>query len=124
MKQTILVADDEQGYRDLLERTLKRAGFNALFAMDGAEGKDILMKTEVDLAILDWNMPRMTGGELASWIRRNPKLRRLPILMLTVRNKPEEEALGFSSGADDYLRKPYTPAELLVRINRLLSLAK
>mgnify|MGYP001571769924 FL=1 len=120
MKNRILIVEDEEGYRDLLERVLKRAGFEVFFAVDGLQGKELLEKTSVDLAVLDWNLPGMTGGQLAGWIRRSPKLAHLPILMLTVRCKPEEETLGFASGADDYLAKPYDPAELVSRIKRLL----
>ena len=121
MKRRILIVEDEQGYRDLLERILKRAGFEVLSARDGIQGLELLQKTAVDLAVLDWNLPGMDGGQLASWIRKNSKLGHLPVLMLTVRRKPEEETLGFASGADDYLTKPYTPAELVSRIKRLLA---
>ena len=100
MKNRILIVEDEEGYRDLLERILKRAGFEVFFAVDGREGKELLEKTSVDLAVLDWNLPGMTGGQLAGWIRRS---RNWPtaILMLTSgvsrRKKP-----GFAA-ADDYL---------------------
>ena len=71
MKNRILIVEDEEGYRDLLERILKRAGFEVFFAVDGREGKELLEKTSVDLAVLDWNLPGMTGGQLAGWIRRS-----------------------------------------------------
>ncbi|OGS07921.1 MAG: hypothetical protein A2270_02620 [Elusimicrobia bacterium RIFOXYA12_FULL_51_18] len=122
MKHRILIVEDEEGYRDLLQRILRRAGFEVFFAVDGIQGKELLKKTSVDLAVLDWNLPGMNGGELAAWIRKSPKLAHLPILMLTIRCKPEEEALGFASGADDYLAKPYNPMELVSRIKRLLGL--
>ncbi|HAH31424.1 MAG TPA: hypothetical protein DCL44_03815 [Elusimicrobia bacterium] len=122
MKRRILVVEDEEGYRDLAGRILKRAGFEVLFAVDGTQGRELLQKTSVDLALLDWNLPGMDGGQLASWIRKNSRLAHLPVLMLTVRRRPEEETMGFASGADDYLAKPYTPAELVSRIKRLLGL--
>lgn len=120
MKRKILVVEDEKGYRDLVERILKRAGFEVISALDGAQGREMLQKNSVDLAVLDWNLPKMNGGELVSWIRKNPELSHLPVLMLTVRRKPEEETFGFASGADDYLTKPYTSVELVSRIKRLL----
>ena len=122
MKYRILVVEDEAGHRNLLERTLKRAGFEVLFAVDGVQGKEMLQKNTVDLVVSDWNMPKLNGGQLASWIRKNENLRHLPILMLTIRDKAEEEAMGFASGADDYLLKPYSTTELVARIERLLSL--
>lgn len=112
--------EDEHSHRELLERLLKRAKYEPLVAADGMEGQELLKKQEVDLVILDWNMPRMDGGELARWIRKTPNLSRLPILMLTVRSRPDEEVLGFDCGADDYLSKPYTPKELLARLEKLL----
>ena len=121
MKPRILIVEDEEGYRDLLSRILKRAGFEVLSAGSGTQGKELLQKTPVDMAVLDWNLPGMDGGQLASWIRKNPKLGHLPVLMLTVRRTPDEETLGFASGADDYLTKPYTPTELVSRIKRLLA---
>lgn len=112
--------EDEEGYRDLMVRGLKRAGFEVLTAADGTQGKELLQTEAVDLAVLDWHLPGLNGGELSCWIRKHPKLGRLPILMLTVRSRPEEEALGFASGADDYLTKPYDQAEFVSRIKRLL----
>ena len=120
MQYKILIVEDEEGYRDLLERILRRAGFEVLIAVDGTQGKELLQKTSVDLAVLDWNVPGMNGGQLSCWIRKNPKLAHLPVLMLTVRRKPEEETLGYASGTDYYLTKPYTPEELVSRVKRLL----
>ncbi len=121
MKHRILIVEDEAGYRDLMVRGLKRAGFDVLTAEDGTQGRELLQTAPVDLAVLDWQMPGMDGGQLCCWIRKHPKLARLPVLMITIRSKPEEEALGFASGADDYLTKPYDQAELVSRIKRLLA---
>lgn len=122
MSKRILVVEDEEAHRVLLERILKRAGYEALFAEDGQKGKQILEQQKVDLAVVDWNMPKMNGGDLARWIRKSSVHARLPVLMVTVRNLPDQEVLGFESGVDDYLAKPYTAKELLARIERLLSM--
>jgi len=120
MKRKILIVEDEEGYRDLTGRILKRAGFEVLVAVDGIQGRELLRRTSVDLAVLDWNLPGMDGVQLASWIRKNYKLGHLPVLMLTVKHTPEEETLGFASGVDDYLTKPYTSTELVSRVKKLL----
>lgn len=120
----ILVVEDEEVHRSLLERILQKSGFEPVFAADGISGRKILEKVSVDAAILDWNLPGMNGGELARWIRKNPKTSRMPVIMLTVRRAPDQEVLGFESGADDYLPKPYTPQELIARLNRLLDLRR
>ena len=120
MAQKILIVEDEESYRSLLQRTLKRAGFEPVFAVDGEEGIAMVEKESPDMVILDWNLPKLNGGQVARWIRKNSKFNHIPILILTIRNRPEEQVIGFESGADDYLAKPYTPAELLARIKRLL----
>ena len=124
MANRILIAEDEEAHRSLLERILKQAGFDPTFAENGLEATKFLEQKPFDAVILDWNMPKMDGGQVASWIRTNPKLRRLPILMLTVRRLPEQEVMGFESGADDFLTKPYMPKELIARIERLLNIGK
>lgn len=120
MKRKILVVEDEESYRALLEKVLARAGFEAAFASDGERGRDMLRREPFDLVISDWNMPGLDGGQLLRWIRKDPKVGRVPVLMLTVRRAPEQEVAGFECGADDYLAKPYSPKELLARVERLL----
>ena len=122
MGRKILIVEDEESHQNLLQRLLGRAGFETFVAGDGEQGKELLQRESFDLAIVDWNMPKMDGGQLARWIRKNSSLGRLPILMLTVRSRPQEEALGFESGIDDFLAKPYAPKELIARVERLLSL--
>lgn len=120
MGRRILVVEDDAAHQELLARILRRAGYEALVAGDGELGQGVLKREPIDLVILDWNLPKMDGGELAQWIRKTPALSRLPILMLTVRSRPDEEVQGFECGADDYLPKPYTPKELMARLEKLL----
>lgn len=117
----ILVVEDEASFRSLIERVLKRGGFEATVAEDGQQATELLGTQAFDLVVTDWNMPRMDGSQLVRWLRKSEALRRLPVLMLTVRTKPEEEVEGFECGADDYLAKPYSPKELVARVERLLS---
>ena len=116
----ILIAEDEESFRSLLERIMKRAGWQASFAVNGEVATKMLEKDKFDLVISDWNMPKMDGAQLVKWIRKNPAVCRMPVLMLTVRTSPEDEVHGFECGADDYLCKPYSPKELTARVERLL----
>ncbi|MEK6543752.1 MAG: response regulator transcription factor [Elusimicrobiota bacterium] len=122
MSGKILIAEDEEAHRILLERILKNAGYEPTLVENGYEATKSLENHNFDAVILDWNMPKMDGGEVASWIRKHPKAKRMPILMLTVRRLPEQEVQGFECGADDFLTKPYTPKELLARIERLMNI--
>ena len=116
----ILVVEDELSFRTLIERILKRAGFELAVAADGVQATEVLQTQNVDLVISDWNMPNMDGSQLIRWVRRSPAHTRLPVLMLTVRTLPADEVEGFECGADDYLAKPYSPKELVARVERLL----
>ncbi|MCX5790278.1 MAG: response regulator transcription factor [Elusimicrobia bacterium] len=116
----ILVVEDEDSFRTLLDRIMRRAGWQPSFAVNGEAATKLLEKETFDCVVTDWNMPKMDGGQLVRWIRKNPKVQRMPVLMLTVRTKPEEEVQGFECGADDYLCKPYSPKELTARVARLV----
>lgn len=120
MRERLLVVEDEQANREILERVLRRAGFEIVLACDGEEAKRLLQKENFAVVVTDWNMPQMSGEQLARWIRKSPRLGRLPILMLTVRS--EAEVQGFACGVDDFLPKPFTPKELIARVEKLLSL--
>src|SRR5207245_2635491 len=118
----ILVVEDEDSFRTLIERILKRAGFDLETAVDGEQAAERLAQQTFDLVVSDWNMPKMDGGQLVRWMRKSSAHRRLPVLMLTVRSRPQDEVEGFACGADDYLAKPYSSKELLARIDRLLGI--
>ncbi|MFC1679537.1 PleD family two-component system response regulator [Elusimicrobiota bacterium] len=113
---TILVADDDDMFRDLVNEILTQGGYKVILAKDGQEGWDLLQKEKIDMAVLDLNMPNMDGMELTKKVRETPQLQNLPILMLTVRALVEDQVSGYERGADDYLTKPFESKMLLARI--------
>jgi two-component system phosphate regulon response regulator OmpR len=113
----ILVVDDDHRLRDLLVKYLADNGFVASGAEDAARARGKLKTLEFDLLVLDLMMPGESGLDLARDLRRTNNV---PILMLTAMNEAGDRILGFESGADDYLGKPFEPRELLLRINSIL----
>jgi two-component system response regulator MprA len=114
---TILVVDDDRKITDMLRRTLAYEGYQVLTAADGREALDKAQVHRPDLVVLDWLMPGIDGLEVARRIRLADNTL---ILMLTARDAVEDRVTGLDTGADDYLVKPFTPAELLARIRALL----
>lgn len=112
----ILVADDEEDIREILEILLKAEGFEVITASDGIQAIE-LAKEDVDLIILDVSMPLKNGFQACNEIRNNSVV---PILFLTAKTQESDKAIGFSAGGDDYLVKPFSNAELLFRVKALL----
>jgi DNA-binding response OmpR family regulator len=102
---TILVAEDDLLCRMVLERSVVQWGYKLVSAVDGGGARELLESRSVDICIMDWDMPKMTGIEVCRWARTN--LRAVPYLILiTSREKPQEVQAGYEAGADDYLTKP------------------
>lgn len=115
---TILVIDDEPGVRDLLQDALSGAGYRVEVATNGADGLDQLRRRSADLCIVDVNMPTMNGFEFLEKLRaHDPKT---PVLMLTARDSSDDVEQGLREGADDYVRKPFSLDELLLRVAAIL----
>ncbi len=121
MKQKILVVDDEPEAVELLEFNLKQAGYAVTTAEDGAEALKKARTQSPDLIVLDVMLPEMDGFEICKALRLDPATRRMPILMLTAKAGEIDRVLGLELGADDYLTKPYSPRELLLRIKKILA---
>ena len=121
MKQKILVVDDEPEAVELLEFNLKQAGYAVTTAEDGAEALKKARTQSPDLIVLDVMLPEMDGFEICKALRLAPATRRMPILMLTAKAGEIDRVLGLELGADDYLTKPYSPRELLLRIKKILA---
>ena len=117
MMSTILIADDDHTLRAMLHQTLANEGYRVLTAADGLEALAQAQAHHPDLVVLDWMMPGLSGLEVA---RRLRAAAGMPILMLTARDAIEDRVAGLDSGADDYLVKPFAPAELLARVRALL----
>ena len=114
---TVLVADDDRKIIDMLRRTLAYEGYRVVTAADGSEALEKARSQRPDVIVLDWLMPGIDGIEVARRIREADPT---PILMLTARDAIEDRVEGLDAGADDYLVKPFAPAELLARIRALL----
>ncbi|HVO32380.1 MAG TPA: sigma-70 family RNA polymerase sigma factor [Elusimicrobiota bacterium] len=118
---SILYVEDEEDYQILVRRILERAGMPLRVAETGQQGLAMLRERRPDLLILDINLPDTDGYSLCQLLRQDPAWADLPILMLTVRRRPEEWLRGFSSGANDYLSKPLNPPELVERVRNGLN---
>lgn len=116
-KKRILIVDDEEDIRDLLEIYLINEGFSVIKATDGVEALDALEGQEIDLIILDVMMPRMDGIQACMKIRRD---RNLPIIMLSAKGEDIDKILGLNTGADDYVTKPFNPLEVVARVKSQL----
>lgn len=110
----ILVVDDEQNIRDIVGAYLKREGYRVSLASNGAQAIEIFNMEVIDLVVLDLMMPKMTGEEVCKVIRRKSNV---PIIMLTAKVQDEDVINGIKNGADDYIRKPFSVRELMIRIH-------
>jgi DNA-binding response OmpR family regulator len=113
----ILVADDDRELSDILGYTLMRAGFEVVSAADGQEALALFAEAQPSLVILDWSMPQLNGLEVCEKLRAQSAV---PIIMLTVHNREEEIVRAFEAGADDYVTKPFSPKQLVARIQAAL----
>ena len=113
----VLVVDDEPIARRAAAHTLQQAGYDVTTAQDGREALDILTRGQHRLVVTDWRMPGMDGVELCRAIRTGQFTRYIYCIMLTGQTQPEETIKGLSAGADDYVHKPFNPAELILRVN-------
>lgn len=120
MKPVILLVDDETDLLTLLRYNLERAGLEVLAASDGEEALMIVSERRVDLVLLDWMMPHMSGIEVCRQLRRKPATRNIPIIILTARGEEADRIRGLDTGADDYVSKPFSTDELVARIRAVL----
>jgi two-component system phosphate regulon response regulator PhoB len=123
-KLKILVVDDEPDALEILGFKLKEAGYAPLFAKDGARAIAIAREERPALIVLDLMLPEVDGLEVCKILRRDPGTAAIPILMLTARAAEMDRVLGLELGADDYVTKPFSPRELVLRIKKLLARTK
>ena len=116
----ILVVEDERPIREMIAFALKRAGFEVGEAEDSRSARSALADRRPDLMLVDWMLPDTSGLELTRAIKRERETRDLPIIMLTARAAEADKVAGLDGGADDYLTKPFSPRELMARVNALL----
>jgi DNA-binding response OmpR family regulator len=124
MVDLVLVIEDEKEIRDLVRYNLERAGFRVAAAADGEEGLERIFASRPAALVLDLMLPGRSGLEVLREVRAEPATRDLPVLVLTARAAEMDKLLGFEHGADDYLTKPFSPRELVARIQALLRRAR
>lgn len=118
--RTVVVADDDADIRDLVAFKLDNAGFTVVPAADGDEALDLVLEHRPDLALLDVMMPGRSGLDVLRSIRADDSLAGTRVILLTARARDVDVDEGFSTGADDYLTKPFSPRELVHRVTALI----
>ncbi len=118
MQKTILIVDDEKDIIDLLSYNLSSKGYNVITAGNGAEAL-LKVNSDVDLILLDVMMPKMNGYDVCKSVRNNPTSSDIPIILLTAKSSTSDEYEGLACGADDYIVKPVSIKNLLLRINNI-----
>lgn len=116
----ILVVDDEDDIRNLLLLHLQREGFSAIAAANGPDALEIAQRVTPSLVILDLMLPGLAGTEVCRRLRAEPSTRDVPIIMLSARGEEIDRVVGFEVGADDYVTKPFSARELLLRVRAVL----
>jgi DNA-binding response OmpR family regulator len=116
----VLVADDDEDILALISFRLERSGYRVQTADDGEKAFDLAVQDDFDLVIVDVMMPKLDGYELTRKLRQNPSTRSIPIILLTARVQEPDIARGFDAGADDYIKKPFSPQELRARVQAIL----
>ena len=116
----ILVVEDERPIREMIAFGLRRAGFEVREAADARSGRAEVANRAPDLLLVDWMLPDTSGLEFTRGLKRDRETRELPVIMLTARAEEGDKVAGLEGGADDYITKPFSPRELLARINAVL----
>lgn len=116
----ILIVEDEKPIRDMIAFGLRRAGFDVLEAEDCATARARVVDDHPDLMLIDWMLPDTSGLELTRWVKKNESTSEVPVIMLTARAEEDDKVRGLEGGADDYITKPFSPRELVARIQAVL----
>ena len=119
-KIKVLVVDDESAIREMIRFALGKSDMKVTCAASGKEALEKINERPPDIILLDWMMPNMSGPELTRRLRKNPVMKAIPIIMLTARVSEDDKVTGLNAGADDYIIKPFSPRELIARINAVL----
>ncbi|MEP2776346.1 MAG: response regulator transcription factor [Luteolibacter sp.] len=122
--QRVLIVEDEVDIADLVMFNLQRAGYEVLKAHDGIRGTEMAIAERPDLIVLDLMLPGRDGYSVFREVRRDARTSHIPVIMLTARAQTEDRIQGLEAGADDYLTKPFSPKELVLRVNAILKRAE
>lgn len=118
--QTVLVIEDEPAQQEILTYNLEKSGYETHTASDGEEGLLLAQEINPTLIILDWMLPKLSGVEVCRQLKRSKATKRIPVMMLTARGEESDRVRGLDIGADDYMVKPYSVAELLARARAMI----
>lgn len=118
--ERILVLEDDPDIHDVVVHNLKRSGFRVWGARTGSEALSILADEKIELAVLDVMLPDMPGTEVCRRMRESDRHKAVPVVFLTARTEEHDRIYGFSVGADDYVAKPFSPRELVARVQAIL----
>ncbi len=121
---SVLVVDDEKDIVDALEFNLRQAGFRVLAALDGTTAVDLARKHRPDIVLLDLMLPDLSGNEVLRILRSEPATRGTAVIVLTARNEEIDRVVGFELGADDYVTKPFSVRELILRVKAVMRRAE
>ncbi len=120
MQATILIVEDEPGIRDMIRLALEQKQFQVVTADSTVTAHEMLKTTHIDAALVDWMLPGANGIQLIKQLRKNEATSMLPIVMITAKTDDADISQGLDAGADDYITKPFSPRELVSRLNALL----
>ena len=120
MNPLVLIVEDEPAQAEVLRYNLEKKGYRTSVAPAGEEALMLVEEEEPDLVILDWMLPDIAGIEICRQLKTRPKTRTLPVIMLTARGEEDDRVRGLESGADDYVVKPYSPSEMIARVQAVL----
>ncbi len=120
MTKKIVLAEDEPQIARLIEFKLKKEGYSVIWKENGEEALKAIKENKPDLVLLDIMMPVMGGYEVLRRLKEDENLKNVPVIMLTARAQEKDVVKGIDMGAEDYITKPFHPAELLVRVKRIL----
>jgi len=120
VQKYILIVEDEPAIRDMVAFALRKAEMEPAHAADARAAQDLIAERVPDLILLDWMLPGMSGLELARRLRKEELTRSVPIIMLTARGEESDRVGGLDAGVDDYVVKPFSPRELIARINAVI----
>lgn len=120
MKYKILAVDDEEDIIILLKYNLEKAGFNFVYAKDGPEAIELAKREKPNLILLDIMLPSMEGTEVCKILKSDESTSHIPVIMLTAKGEETDRVVGFELGTDDYVTKPFSPRELVLRIKAVL----
>jgi DNA-binding response OmpR family regulator len=120
----ILVVDDEEDIREMLLMALNSAGMNAVAVSTAEQAQKSLDESAVDLLVLDWMLPGISGIEMTRRLKKDPRYNSLPVILMTARVEKIDRIRAFEVGVNDYITKPFSPKDLISRINAVITISR